>query len=129
MRLIMSDDENTNEVEVTDTDTNFELAQGIVQNVTSDKPADAMDQVNDLMLNKVRDAIAGKREEIASSLFNTEVEPGVETEAEVEEPEVADEVETQEVVDTDDDVDGEVEEVEEVIETETEEKDEDVQTD
>lgn len=109
------EDNETVEVEVSDNDTNFELAQGIVNNIIDDKPADAMDQVNDLMLDKVRDAIAGKRQEVAASLF---AEPQPETEADVE---VEDDIETEA------EEDGEVEEFEIVDnESETEEEDEDV---
>jgi hypothetical protein len=121
------EDNETVEVEVSDNDTNFELAQGIVQNIVADKPADAMDQVNDLMLDKVRDAIAGKRQEVAASLFG---EPQADDEADVDEPEEV-ELETEadsEVEETDGDVE-EFEVVDDESETETEEEDEDVQTD
>lgn len=110
------DDNETVEVEVSDNDSNFDLAQGIVQNIANDKPADAMDQVNDLMLDKARDAIAGKRQEVAADLFG---EPQQEFEAEVDETEAEDEYE-----------DGDEEEFEVVDdESETEEENEDVQTD
>ena len=123
MRYITMEDNETVEVEVSDNDSNFDLAQGIVKSIVDDKPADAMDQVNDLMLDKVRDAIAGKRQEVAADLF---AEPQPEDEAEVEETEESEEdTEAEEEIE-----DGDQEEFEVVDdESETEEEDEDVQTD
>ncbi len=109
-----TDIEIDNAIDTTDThdvDKNYELAQGIVSDVLGDKPADAMDKMNDIMLDKVRDAIAGKRVEVAQHLMNPE--PQQELESEIEEDETEDEV----VVD---DLE---------TEQETEEEDEDIQGD
>lgn len=100
-------DNETNDVY--DLDKNYELAKGIVSDILNDKPANAMDKVNDVMLDKVRDVIAGKKVEIAQNLLNPEPQQEVE-------PEIEDEDEEEyEVVDDQ--------------ETETEEEDEDVQGD
>jgi len=97
-----------------DLDKNYELAKQVVTDFASDKPASAQDKINDIMVDKVRDVIAGKRLEVAQNLMNPEPEPEVE-------PEIEDEEEIE--VDTEDDVETED------SETETEEEDEDVQGD
>lgn len=107
----MSDTDN--EIETTDAydlDKNYELAKGIVTDVLGDKPADAMDKMNDIMFDKVRDAIAGKRVEVAQSLLNPEPQPELESEIEdedTEDEEVVDDLETeQETEEEDEDIQG-----------------------
>lgn len=100
-----------------DLDKNYELAKQVVTDFTSDKPASAQDKINDIMVDKVRDVIAGKRLEVAQNLMNPEPEPEVEPEIEDEEDTEEVETESEEEVDT------------EESETETEEEDEDVQGD
>lgn len=96
-----------------DLDKNYELAKSVVTDFLDDKPASAQDAINDLMTDKVRDVIAGQRQEIAQNLMNPEVEAELEVEPEIEDDSIETEAEVDEV-DTD---------------TKTEEEDEDVQGD
>ncbi len=105
----MSDTEQNELDNAYDLDKNYELAKGIVGDVLNDKPADAVDKMNDIMMDKVRDTIAAKRIEVAQSLMNPQSEEDSEVEYEDDD--------ATEVDDSD-------------IETETEEEDgEDVQGD
>ena len=98
-----------------DLDKNYELAKSVVTDFLDDKPASAQDAINDLMTDKVRDVIAGQRQEIAQNLMNPEIEAEPEVEPEIEDDSI--ETETEEEVDEVD------------TDTETEEEDEDVQGD
>ena len=93
---------------MSETDKNYELAKGIVSDVVDQNPLGVKQKVDDLMVDKVRDAIAGHRETIAQSMFG---------EPEVEEPEIEIEYDEQ------------PEESEPEVETETEEEDENIQGD
>ena len=116
----MNDDNVIDTTDTHDVDQNFELAQGIVKDLVDNNPSAAMDKMNDTMLDRVRDAIAGKRQEVAQNLLGTEPQQD-EAETEVEDTETDETTEPEE--------EGEVEEVEEVADEETEEEDEDVQAD
>ena len=96
---------------MSETDKNYELAKGIVSDVVDQNPLGVKQKVDDLMVDKVRDAIAGHREKIAQSMFG---------EPEVEEPEI-------DIEDIEDDE--QPEESEPEVETETEEEDENIQGD
>lgn len=81
--LIMSDNEIKTDDQY-DLDKNYELAKSVVTDFLNDKPASAQDAINDLMGDKVRDAIAGQRVEVASSLMDPQVEAEPEVEPEIE---------------------------------------------
>ena len=68
----MNDDNVIDTTDTHDVDQNFELAQGIVKDLVDNNPSAAMDKMNDTMLDRVRDAIAGKRQEVAQNLLGTE---------------------------------------------------------
>lgn len=130
----MNDDNVVDTTDTHDVDKNFELAQGIVKDIIDNNPSAAMDKMNDTMMDRVRDAIAGKRQEVAQNLLGTEPqEDEVETEVEDTETdettEPEEEVEVEAEAETEPEEEGEVEEVEEVTDEETEEEDEDVQAD
>lgn len=97
-----------------DTDANYELAKQVVTHVVSNRPTKANDSLGDMFVGKVRDAISGKRQEVAQNMFNTNDEDSEEIQ-----PELDLEVEDEEEVDT--------EEVEDETESEAEE-DEDTET-
>ena len=56
-------------------------AVDFVNKVAAAQAGDARDALNDMLSNRAMQALDGRKQEIAQSLFN-----GVETEAEVEEP-------------------------------------------
>jgi len=97
-----------------DTDANYELAKQVVNHVASDRPSKANDSLGDMFVGKVRDAIMGKRVEVAQNMFNQDVEDSEEIQPELD-LEVEDEVE----VDTE----------EETVEDETEEEADEVEDD
>jgi hypothetical protein len=97
-----TDIDNDNEVnDVYDNERNYELARGVVADVLGDKPANAMDKVNDIMLDKVRDAIAGKRLEVAHNLMDPEPQQELEPEIE-DEDEYVDDLETEQETEEED---------------------------
>ena len=77
-----------------DTDANYELAKQVVNHVASDRPSKANDSLGDMFVSKVRDAISGKRVEVAQNMFNQDVEDSEEIQPELD-LEVEDEVEVE----------------------------------
>jgi len=51
-----------------------EVIKSMVDNILANNNVEAQDTINTLLANKVTDALAGKKQEIASNLYNREEE-------------------------------------------------------